>query len=353
MPVARICASVDCSTNGGASRWMGSVCLLATGPRSSTGSPMTLRIRPSVSGPTGMAIGPPVSTALSPRTSPSVVSMATVRTSASPRCCATSSTSLRPSVSTCSAFRMFGISASPSKRTSTTAPVIWVIVPMLLEAMMSPFPNCERRGLESLGAGNDLDEFRGDRRLARAVHLQGDPLDHVAGVAAGVVHRGHLRAIEARSVLQQHAEDLHGDVAWQQIGQDLALARLELVDRAAGYLFRHVGRRRRNQLLAGDDLRHRRSEAVEDHRGDVELAGLEHVQDPRRHLLGISVAQPRTAKVGDRLDDEVAVVAAQLIAAPAPDRQHLDRLALVQESADGATCLAHDRAVERAAQAAV
>ena len=41
--------------------------------------------------------------------------------------------------STCRAFRMFGRSAS--KRTSTTAPVIWVIVPMLLVAMTDPFPS--------------------------------------------------------------------------------------------------------------------------------------------------------------------------------------------------------------------
>jgi len=113
--------------------------LLPTGPRSSTGSPITFRMRPSVSGPTGMAIGAPVSTAFSPRTRPSVVSIAIVRTSDSPRCWATSSTTRRPSALTCSAFRMFG--SSPSKRTSTTAPVIWVIVPMLLVAITDPFPS--------------------------------------------------------------------------------------------------------------------------------------------------------------------------------------------------------------------
>jgi hypothetical protein len=79
----------------------------------------------------------PVSTAFSPRTRPSVVSMAMVRTSDSPRCWATSSTIRRLSAFTCRAFRMFGRSAS--KRTSTTAPVICVIVPMLLVAMRVPF----------------------------------------------------------------------------------------------------------------------------------------------------------------------------------------------------------------------
>src|SRR5262245_30497519 len=111
-----------------------------------------------------------------------------VRTSDSPRCWATSSTSLRPPDSTCSAFRLFGRSAS--KRTSTTAPVIWVIVPMLLEAMeVFPFLRLRAaRGLDGLGAGDDLDEFLGDRRLARAVHLQRQLPDHVAGIARCIVH---------------------------------------------------------------------------------------------------------------------------------------------------------------------
>src|SRR6267378_80092 len=221
MPVARICASVDCSTNAGALRWIGRVCLWPTGPRSSTGSPITFRIRPSVSGPTGMAIGLPVSTAFSPRTRPSVVSMAMVRTSDSPRCWATSSTISRLSALTCSAFRMCGRSAS--KRTSTTAPVIWVIVPILLVAIGSLSFDCAAAGLDGLGAGDDLDEFLGDGGLTRAVHLQGQVLDHVAGVARGAVHRRHLRAVEARRILEQHAEDLDGEVARQQVGQDIGL----------------------------------------------------------------------------------------------------------------------------------
>ena len=46
MPVTRISASVDWSTNSGACLWIGERRLVATGPRSSTGSPMTLRMRP-------------------------------------------------------------------------------------------------------------------------------------------------------------------------------------------------------------------------------------------------------------------------------------------------------------------
>src|SRR5262249_33478706 len=266
MPVTRICASVDCSTNSGAWRWIGSVRLLLTGPRSSTGSPITFRMRPSVSGPTGMAIGPPVSTAFSPRTRPSVVSMAAVRTSDSPRCCATSNTSLRPPESTWSAFRMFGSSAS--KRTSTTAPVIWVIVPMLLEAIRMYLSfDYGRRSLDGLGAGDDLDQFLGDGGLARAVHLQGQPLDHVASIAGGAVHRCHLGPEEARGVFKQRAEDLDREVTRQQVGQDLGFVGLELIDRAAHRTGRSGvprRRRRRDELLHGHDLGHRRFEAIED-----------------------------------------------------------------------------------------
>ena len=90
-------------------------------------------MRPKVSGPTGIMIGSPVSTTWVPRTSPSVVSIAIVRTVFSPRCCATSSTRVRPASSMCSAVRIAG--NSPSKCTSTTAPMTWVMVPMLFLAM--------------------------------------------------------------------------------------------------------------------------------------------------------------------------------------------------------------------------
>ena len=47
-------------------------CWVLTGPASSTGSPMTFMMRPSVSSPTGTAIGSPVSMTSWPRTRPSV-----------------------------------------------------------------------------------------------------------------------------------------------------------------------------------------------------------------------------------------------------------------------------------------
>ncbi len=57
--------------SSGAGWWMARLALVLTGPASSTGSPMTLMMRPSVSSPTGTMIGEPVSTTSWPRTRPS------------------------------------------------------------------------------------------------------------------------------------------------------------------------------------------------------------------------------------------------------------------------------------------
>src|SRR4029077_5062097 len=99
-------------------------------PASSTGSPTTLMMRPSVSSPTGTEMGSPVSVTSWPRTSPSVVSIETVRTVDSPRCCATSSTRRLPPFCVSSAFRMAG--RCPSNCTSATAPMTSVMRPVWL-----------------------------------------------------------------------------------------------------------------------------------------------------------------------------------------------------------------------------
>src|SRR5712671_3752673 len=100
------------------------------GPASSTGSPITFMMRPSVPTPTGTMIGLPVSPTSWPRTRPSAVSMAMVRTVDSPRCCATSSTRRLPPFCVSSAFRMAG--RWPADCTSTTAPMTWVMRPVWL-----------------------------------------------------------------------------------------------------------------------------------------------------------------------------------------------------------------------------
>src|SRR5919202_3802805 len=206
------------------------------GPASSTGSPMTFMMRPSVPSPTGTAMGWPVSLTAWPRVRPSVESMAMARTVFSPRCCATSSTRRLPRLSVASAFRMAG--RWPSNWTSTTGPRTCVMRPVAVLPFGIGCTICGPRGpfvpcwiSERFGARDDLDEFLGDHGLARAVVEQRELADHLAGVARGVVHGGHAGALLAGGVFEQRAEDLHGDGARQELGQDLGLAWLVFVAR--------------------------------------------------------------------------------------------------------------------------
>src|SRR4051794_7506250 len=348
MPVIRISASVDWSMNSGAALWIGERRLVMTGPRSSTGSPITLRVRPSVSGPTGIMIGLPVSTTSAPRTSPSVVSIATVRTVFSPRCCATSSTRVRAALSTCSADRIDG--RSPSNRTSTTAPMIWVIVPTLLWVVLAAIPqsfsfsviasaakqsasrndgpwNLRSKTLERFGTGDDLDQLLRDDGLARAVIIHRQTIDHLAGIARRVVHRGHPRTLFAGRVFEQCGVDLYREIVRQQLGQDFLFARLEFVDRAAERLDRafRAGRCRRrgkrDQLLRGHDLRHRRAELVENDRADVKLASLVERENASGDVARLVERHTAAADIGQAVMDQTAVIAAQTVAPLAPDRQ--------------------------------
>src|SRR5262245_8201502 len=67
-------------------------------------------------------------------------------------------------------------------------------------AMMSTFPFLR---LERLGARDDFDEFLGDLRLALAIVAERQPVDHVAGIARGIVHGAHPCALLRCSVLQE------------------------------------------------------------------------------------------------------------------------------------------------------
>src|ERR1700738_1698186 len=187
-----------------------------TGPPSSTGSPITFMMRPSVPAPTGTMIGLPVSLTSWPRTKPSVVSLAMVRTVDSPRCWATSSTRRLPPFLVSIALRMAG--RCPSNCTSTTAPMTCVMRPVWLAGVAMKILSL--RLLERLGAGDGFDQLLGDLRLAGSIVDQGLLADHVAGVAGGVVHRAHLRAIERGVVFQQRAKNLHREIARQQAGQN-------------------------------------------------------------------------------------------------------------------------------------
>src|SRR6266550_3247838 len=307
------------------------------GPASSTGSPITFMMRPSVPAPTGTMIGLPVSPTSWPRTRPSAVSMAMVRTVDSPRCCATSSTRRLPPFCVSSAFRMAG--RCPSNCTSTTAPMTCVIRPLWLAGVamnLSPSNSksqaiVDMRLSERLGAGDDFNQLLGDHRLTGSIIDEGLLADHVAGIAGGVVHRAHLRAVERRVVFQQRAEDLHREIARQKTGQDFVLLRLVFVRcRRTGI---RGGRfhNQRNDLLRGRDLRDDGFEARIEQRANIKLAGLE----AGDHLLG-DVLRVHEAKLAHRaqvemFDDLPFELAAELLIALAADTEEFHLLALVHQ----------------------
>src|SRR4051812_49165296 len=182
MPVTSTSLLVDWLVNLGGALWMGSRRTPVMGPASSTGSPVTFKIRPRQPSPTGTEIGAPVLSTLLPRTRPSVLSMAMARTVFSPMCRETSKVRLLspgPMVGlvVLSAVRIGGREPSPSKEISTTGPSTWAIFPYLLSAMLSPeflYVLTDGLTVEGFRAGDDFDEFLGDRGLTGAVHLQGE-----------------------------------------------------------------------------------------------------------------------------------------------------------------------------------
>src|SRR5262245_65113948 len=104
--------------------------------------------------------------------------------------------------------------------------------------------------LERLGTRNYLYQLLRDHGLARAIISERQAPDHVAGIARGIIHGTHARALLRCCVLEQSPEDLRRNVEWQEVGEDFALARLVFIDRAA-----KRGLRRGGFLgnLGGDD----------------------------------------------------------------------------------------------------
>src|SRR3954454_24159913 len=212
---------------------------------------------------------------------------------------------------------------------------------------------------QPFGAGDNLDQFSGDIGLTGAVVAECQPVDHLAGVARCIVHRGHSRALLAGRVFQQRSIELYREIVRQQFSEDFLLARLEFVDRAADRLYRafRAGRRgwrgERDQLLHGDDLRHRRAETVEDDPADVELAGLVERENAPGDVARLVERYATAPDIGQAVMDQPGVIAAQTIAPLAANRQQLDGFASVVEIADAAPRLAQNRGVEAAGETAV
>src|SRR5262249_26055367 len=151
---------------------------------------------------------------------------------------------------------------------------------------------------------------------------------------------------------EQRAEDLHRDVAREELGEDLVLVGLVLVDRA-GIVAGLVREYRGNDLLRGRNLRDDGLEAREEQGADVERALLVEPHDLVADPFGILEGERADRAQLDVLDDLPLVEAAQLLIALAADAEELDLLALGRQRVGALAREPHDRRVERAAQAAL
>src|SRR5947209_830932 len=85
-------------------------------------------------------------------------------------------------------------------RTCTTVPLVRVVVGAAKSGLLR---------LRLAGrAGDYLENLGRDRRLANFVVGQGQVRDQVVGVVGGVLHRHHLRRVEAGHRFQQRLVDL-------------------------------------------------------------------------------------------------------------------------------------------------
>src|SRR5687768_8120586 len=285
-----------------------------------------------------------------------------VRTVDSPRCCATSSTRRLPAFLVSMAFRMAG--RCPSNCTSTTAPMTWVMCPVWFAGAaaikLSPSNSVLRKSvrvsrewLECLGAGDDFDQLLGDLGLTGSVVDKSLLADHVAGIAGGVVHRAHLRAVERSVVFQERAKNLYREIARQQTAENLVLFRLIFVGRRRTGIGGGRFHDKRNDLLCGRDLRDHRLEARIEQRADIEFAGIETRDDLLGDVLGVDEAELADRAQLDVIDDLLLEGTAQLLEAFAADAEEFHLFALVHQSQRALAGEPHDRRVEGAGQAAL
>src|ERR1700728_2501908 len=91
--------------------------------------------------------------------------------------------------------------------------------------------------LQRLRAADDLHQLLRDRRLPRAVVSERQPPDHLLRVPRRRVHRGHLRAEEARLALEERAKegdlDVHRHEALEERAAVRLVEKLRRGDRAA------------------------------------------------------------------------------------------------------------------------
>src|SRR5690606_24750979 len=232
------------------------------------------------------------------------------------------------------------------------AGVLGVAAFAIVSALFRPFVVWSARGgrtasLERLGARNDLDQFLGNVRLALTVVGDCQPVDHLARIAGRIVHRRHLGAHLAGAVLEQRLEDLHRDVARNEIGKDLARLRLIFVHRAtvAGCLIAR-GSRGRNDLLRGRNLGDDRLELRVEQGADVEAALVEELNDLLRNSIGVREGKLANLAKVHPINDQGGKVAPKYVVALLAHADDLDRLAFALEPADMLARKASDLRIE-------
>src|SRR4030042_5354377 len=103
------------------------------------------------------------------------------------------------------------VSSSGGNSPSTAVPIICTTFPLAIETSVLS------RGSESLGAAGDVEQFLGNRVLARLVIGEGKVLHHVIGGVSRAAHGDHPRRLLTRALLQDHLVHLPMTVPRQEL----------------------------------------------------------------------------------------------------------------------------------------
>src|SRR6266478_324628 len=234
-----------------------------------------------------------------------------------------------------------------SNSTSTTGPMIWTILPWLIEQV----PFCTRLlGFDCLAKrfrpADDIQELLRDALLTGLVVLDGQQMDHLARVFAGRFHGRHPRPVLAGRRLHERSIDLDRDVARQERGQDGLGTRLVEIFLLGPRVIAAALDLDGQELLADRMLDGDRAELVVHEMHFVHVSGEVVLHEPAGQLLRVRVGQPVEDAQHLALDRELpaAVEVARLLAHD--DERHRG-LGGSSEKAQG---LAKNVRVERAAQ---
>src|ERR1035437_57657 len=151
-----------------------------------------------------------------------------------------------------------------------------------------PLPNGRGSDISLLGRGraaDHFDDFLGDTALPHAVHVEREPLNHVARVGAGRIHGGHARGVLAGRRFGERPVEFHFHVLRQQFVEHLGRRIFKNVIHR-GCLLRQFGGQ---NPRGGQRLRSHALELVENQIDRVDLLAAEHLHGFARDGGGIFV----------------------------------------------------------------